>query len=35
VTNSALTQPRTDIVRLRVVLDRVGSQWKIAKVDQI
>ena len=35
VTNSALTQPRTDIVRLRVVLDRVGGQWKIAKVDQI
>jgi len=35
VTNSALTQPRTDIVRLRVVLDRVGSEWKIAKVDQI
>jgi Mce-associated membrane protein len=35
VSNSALTQPRTDIVRLRIVLDRVGSDWKISKVDQI
>jgi Mce-associated membrane protein len=35
VTNTTLTQPRTDIVRLRVILDRVGKDWKISKVDPI
>ena len=35
VTNTSLTQPRTDIVRLRVTMQRVGSDWKIAKLDQI
>ena len=35
VTNTSLSQPRTDIVRLRVTMDRVGSDWKIAKLDQI
>lgn len=35
VTNSSLSQPRTDIVRLRVTMQRVGKDWKIAKLDQI
>lgn len=35
VTNSSLSQPRTDIVRLRVTMQRVGNDWKIAKLDQI
>lgn len=35
VTNSTLAQPRTDLVRLRVTMDRVGNGWKIAQIAQI
>lgn len=35
VTNSSLTQPRVDLVRLRVTMDRVGAEWKISQLAQI
>jgi hypothetical protein len=35
VTNSGLSQPRMDLVRLRVTLDRVGGDWKISALAQI
>jgi len=35
VTNSALSAPRTDIFRVRVILDRVGHLWLVSKFDQI
>jgi Mce-associated membrane protein len=35
VTNISLTEPRTDPVRLRVTLDRVGKEWKISKLDAL
>jgi Mce-associated membrane protein len=35
VTNSALSQPRMDLVRLRVTMDRIGSDWKVSQLAQI
>jgi Mce-associated membrane protein len=35
VSNTGLTQPRTDIARLRVTLDLVGDTWKISNLSQI
>jgi Mce-associated membrane protein len=35
VTNSTLTQPRTDLIRLRVTMTLVGTMWKISQVSQI
>jgi Mce-associated membrane protein len=35
VTNTSLSQPRIDLFRVRVTLDRVGGQWLVSKFDQI
>lgn len=35
VSNTGLTQPRTDVARLRVTMDLVGSTWKISNLSQI
>ncbi len=35
VTNTSLSQPRIDLFRVRVVLDRVDGQWLVSKFDQI
>jgi Mce-associated membrane protein len=35
VTNNQLTQPRTDLARLRVTMDLVGNDWRIAQIAQI
>ncbi|UQX90359.1 hypothetical protein M6D93_17180 [Jatrophihabitans telluris] len=35
VTNTSITQPRVDLVRLRVTLNLVGSRWLIANLQQL
>ncbi|HST49685.1 hypothetical protein [Jatrophihabitans sp.] len=35
VTNTSLSQPRIDLFRVRVTLDRVDNQWLVSKFDQI
>lgn len=35
VTNTSLSQPRTDLFRIRLTLSLVGKRWLVSKLDQI
>lgn len=35
VTNTSLTQPRTDLFRLRLTLSLVGKRWLVTKLDPV